>query len=108
LVYQFAYMINYSVTISLDKGIEEEWLTWMKEIHIPEVMETGYFLSFQIQQLLDPIVDPAMATYNVQYLCESMEKYQKYENEEAPILRKSHQERYGNRFVSFRTLLKIV
>ena len=39
-------MIIYNVTVSLvDQTIHEEWLNWMKTKHIPDVMNTGCFLS---------------------------------------------------------------
>ena len=37
-------MIVYNVTVNIDKNIVDDWLTWMKEIHIPEVMKTGFFI----------------------------------------------------------------
>jgi len=37
-------MIIYSVTVNIDDSVHDEWVTWMKEVHIPDVMATGYFL----------------------------------------------------------------
>ncbi|MBT6516091.1 MAG: DUF4286 family protein, partial [Crocinitomicaceae bacterium] len=37
-------MIVYSVTVKVNQEIEENWLRWMKEVHIPDVMATGFFL----------------------------------------------------------------
>ena len=46
-------MIIYNVTVSLvDQSIHQDWLKWMKEIHIPEVMDTGFFLDNKICRLL--------------------------------------------------------
>ncbi len=36
-------MILYNVTVALDPAIETEWLAWMQQEHIPEVMATGCF-----------------------------------------------------------------
>ena len=37
-------MIIYNITVSIiDQNIHQNWLKWMKEIHIPEVMDTGFF-----------------------------------------------------------------
>ena len=45
-------MIIYNVTVSLvDQNIHQDWLKWMKEIHIPEVMDT-VFLDNKICRLL--------------------------------------------------------
>ena len=32
-------MIIYNVTISIDKEVENHWLDWMKNTHIPDVMQ---------------------------------------------------------------------
>ena len=41
-------MMLYNVTVGIDQSIEAEWLPWMKEIHIPAVLETGMFLNAKI------------------------------------------------------------
>ncbi len=41
-------MYIYNVTVTLEKEIQSEWLRWMKEIHIPDVMRTGFFIENKI------------------------------------------------------------
>jgi len=36
-------MILYNVTVKIMKPLEAEWLKWMKEVHIPDVINTGLF-----------------------------------------------------------------
>ena len=36
-------MIIYNVTVSVEESIKKDWLTWMQDVHIPEVMATGIF-----------------------------------------------------------------
>ena len=38
-------MLLYNVTVIIEDAAAEEWLQWMQEIHIPEVMATGKFVS---------------------------------------------------------------
>ena len=45
-------MLIYNVTSGIDKDIEQEWLAWMKESHIPEVMKTQMFVSYRIYKVL--------------------------------------------------------
>ena len=45
-------MILYNVTINIDATIQKEWLIWMKEIHIPKVMETGCFTENKVCRIL--------------------------------------------------------
>ena len=70
-------MIIYNVTINIDFDVRDEWLAWMKEVHIPEVMKTGLFTSNQILKVLGN-EEAGGATYSIQYMCNSMEQYETY------------------------------
>lgn len=99
-------MLIYSVTIMIEKDIEADWLRWMQEVHVPDVMRTGYFSESYLHQLLEPEPEPGTSTYNVQYTCIHENAYQQYLETDSPRLRKDIADRYGNRFVAFRTLLR--
>ncbi len=100
-------MIIYNVTVKIDPDAGQEWLKWMKEIHVPDVIATKQFISSQICRLLDqPEEDDS--TYVIQYRCESREKFDFYIENFAPALRAQHDTRYKGKFVSFRTLMEIV
>lgn len=97
-------MIIYNVTVSIDQSIHEDWLQWMKEVHIPEVMETGFFLENKVCRLM---VDDEI-TYAIQYTCENIDKLNEYQEKYAPNLQEKHTNRYRGKFGAFRTLLEIV
>jgi hypothetical protein len=97
-------MIIYNVTLKVDKDVAEEWLQWMKEKHVPDVMDTGYFLDNQIYRVM--IDEEDGITFSVQYKCSSMDDLKEYQNKYAPSLQKEHSLRYANKFVAFRTLLE--
>lgn len=99
-------MILYSVTVNIDPAIHDEWLSWMKEVHVPEVLATGCFSSNKILKLLDPPQDGF--TYSFQYIAPSMEKLKEYQTNFAPALQADHQQKYANKFAAFRTILEIV
>ena len=102
-------MIIYSVTVNIDKNIEEDWVKWMKEKHIPDVMKTGCFSEFRITKLLEPApYDENTVTYNIQYTAENLDEYNKYQMLYANDLQKEHSERYAGKFQAFRTLLETV
>lgn len=99
-------MIIYNVTVSIDHEVQEEWLQWMKQVHIPEVMNTGLFVDNRILRVLN--VDDTGATFSIQYSLRSMEDYERYSSEFASALQAAHTERYKDKFVAFRTLLEVV
>ena len=47
-------MIIYRVTVEVNNDIEIDWLKWMKEIHIPDVIKTGYFFDWKIEKQILP------------------------------------------------------
>ncbi len=100
-------MIIYNITINIEDSVHEEWLEWMKTVHIPDVMKTGMFTDSRILRVL---VEESLGgqTYSVQYTCDSIEKYQKYEDNYSVALRSDFNNRYKDKFVAFRTLLEIV
>ncbi len=101
-------MYIYGVTVAVDREMAETWLSWMEEIHIPEIMDTGFFNGYTILELLDPVVDQNNRTFNVQYRCPSYDHYQAYLNGPADELRKAQMKKFGQKTVAFRTLLKTI
>jgi hypothetical protein len=99
-------MIIYNVTVKIEKEINDDWLKWMKDEHIPEVLGTGMFTENRILKVLVDETDGI--TYSVQYYCKSMDDYEKYLVQFAPELQKKHTNRYKDKFVAFRTLLEIL
>jgi hypothetical protein len=98
-------MIIYNVTVNIDYDVHEDWLSWMKEVHIPHVMGTGLFIESRFSRILAD--DEGGFSYSVQYLCESMQHYEQYRDQFAPELQKEHTNRYEGKFVAFRTLLRV-
>ena len=100
-------MILYNVTVNVDKDSEQEWLVWMREIHIPEVLATGMFLENKLYRILHDSEDGSI-NYSVQYFAESMEKLHEYIDNHAKKLQADVQVKFQDRVVSFRTVLQAV
>ena len=98
--------ILYNVTIKLDTQITEDWLQWMKTVHIPDVMATGMFESFQINRIIKG--DEEGVTYAIQYICPDMKTLHQYQVKHAQKLQAEHTQRYQGKFVAFRTLMEIL
>lgn len=99
-------MIIYNVTVKIDPEVHEEWFTWMKKKHIPDVLETGLFHDSRMAKVL--IDEEDGITYSIQYRTDSFEKLDQYQKTAAPALQKEHTNRYEGKFVAFRTLLEEV
>jgi hypothetical protein len=99
-------MIIYNVTTNIDNDVHDEWLQWMKTIHIPNVMNTGYFLEHKMCKVL--IQEEQGTTYSVQYTCATMKELEGYQKEHAPRLQKDVADKFKGKAVSFRTLLEVI
>jgi Domain of unknown function (DUF4286) len=100
-------MIIYNVTIKVTPAIAADWLLWMKEQHIPEVLNTKCFIRYQLVKLLETDETDGI-TYAAQYYAEDMEAYQTYISKYAAELRQAGIERWGDQFIAFRTLMEVV
>ena len=100
-------MIIYNVTIKVEKGIAAEWLQWLKEEHIPAIVDTGCFTHATILHLVDAD-DEEGITYAVQYHAASKVLYNRYIEQFADSMRKQGKDKWGDKFVAFRTLMEVV
>jgi len=99
-------MLLYNVTVIIEDAAAEEWLQWMQEIHIPEVMATGKFVSHRLLKVLDSPNEGV--TYCTQYVAESLADYEDYQQNYAPTLQAAVRQKFENRLVAFRTLMEFV
>lgn len=100
-------MIIYSVTISVDEKIEKEWVDWMRNIHIPEVMATELFLNCRFAKLISH-KEEGYVNYSAQYSCASSEDLDHYKMNFAKQLQQKSLEQFANQMHAFRTELAVI
>jgi hypothetical protein len=101
-------MILYNVTVNIDSDVEMDWVQWMKETHIPEVMKTGYFTGNKMLKMLSEADDETGKTYAIQYTADNLGKLEEYLEKAAPKLQKQSIIRYGTKMAAFRSVLEEV
>jgi|SRR5690625_2245373 len=96
----------YNVTINIDESVHDEWVKWMKEEHIPDMLATGKFTQALMSRVL---VKEAMGgiTYAVQYQTKDENMLKQYYIEDAERLRKKSK-RFEGKAVYFRTEMEII
>jgi hypothetical protein len=100
-------MIIYNVTVSINHDVHDEWVEWMKTVHIPDVMATGFFLENRFARVL--LVDEVDGvSYSIQYICKNMADLQAYQGSHATRLQADVKEKYDGKFAAFRTVLEVV
>ena len=100
-------MFVYNITTKVDHTILDEWIRWQKEIHIPEIMATNLFTEYKFYQLLGHD-DEGGKNFVVQFIANRRADYDAYLEQFASQLQKKTLERWGDKAVSFRTLLQNV
>ncbi|MBK5278821.1 MAG: DUF4286 family protein [Bacteroidia bacterium] len=98
-------MLLYNETIGIDKDIEKEWLEWMNQVYIPDIMATEVFVDYKFYKVLTHD-DEGSVSYCVQYFTPSIEKFNHYLAVVAPSLAEKHHQKFKDRHVAFRTLLE--
>lgn len=100
-------MYIYNVTTNIEEGVHKKWVRWMKEKHIPDVLNTGKFINAKMSKVLVE-EDMGGVTYSVQFAAESRELLERYYKEDAPRLRKDTNALFAGNFVAFRTELEVI
>lgn len=100
-------MIIYNVTTNIHESVHDQWMTWMQEKHINDVLATGKFSSARMVKVL---IEEEMGgvTYSIQYITENKETLQRYYDEDAPRLRKEALALFGDKMLAFRTELELI
>jgi phosphoribosylamine-glycine ligase len=100
-------MILYNVTINIHESVHDQWMQWMQEKHINDVLATGKFSSARMVKVL---IEEEMGgtTYSIQYTTDSKETLQKYYEEDAPRLRDEGYRLFGEKMLAFRTELELI
>ena len=100
-------MFIYNVTIKVQESIQNDWLRWLKEEHIPEVVGTGCFTHAVILRLLE-VDDSEGPTYAIQYHAQSKALYNNYIENHAPGMRQKSFDKWGDKSIAFRSVMQVV
>lgn len=100
-------MIVYNVTIKVDVSIHTEWIKWLKEVHIPDVINTRCFTHAIILKLMETDEMDGI-TYAIQYHAENEALYKKYIRSFASSMRQKATDKWGDKFIAWRTVMHIV
>lgn len=91
----------------MDHSIGINWLAWLKEEHIPDIIHTGCFTQATILRLLE-VDDTEGPTYAVQYHAASRELYNQYIEQFSAEMRKKAITQWGDKCISFRSVMEVV
>ena len=99
-------MILFNITIILDNEIHNEWLHWMKTRQIPDIMNTGCFVSNRLLHVLDSPNEGG--SYCVQYISDSLEKLNEFKQKHDHSIQAKLPEQFNNKLVLFSTVMEFI
>lgn len=100
-------MFIYNVTAHVEPSVENTWLKWMEQEHIPEMHATKKFTKTEVFKIISE-QDAGGVSYAVQYHCENREQYEAYLKENALLLRQKVHVKFGDLVLFFRTELQLI
>jgi phosphoribosylamine-glycine ligase len=100
-------MIIYNITVNIHESVHKQWLQWVQEKHIPEILATNKFSAAKIVKVL---IEEEMGgtTYSIQFTTKNKETLEQYYNEDAPKLRLEGIQLFGDKMLTFRTELEVI
>jgi hypothetical protein len=99
-------MIVYNETIIMDEAIYEEWLSWMKAVYLPAVLQTEYFDSAKLLNIIDSPNEGI--TVCAQFNTDNIERYSLFTLGHRQQLQEMHRKQFENKFVLFSTLMQTI
>lgn len=99
-------MLLYNITTIIEDKSASEWLSWTKDVYIPNVMSTEKYISNRILKVVDSPNEGV--TYCLQFIAESVIDHQNYQDEFAPEHDKLAEETFKGRCVTYRTLMEFL
>ncbi len=100
-------MFIYNITTKVTWEINDAWLLWMKQEHIPAIMATECFTDHRFVKLLETD-ETEGPTYALQFFAATMDDYNRYIEVFAPALRNESGKKWGNQSIGFRSLMQLV
>jgi Domain of unknown function (DUF4286) len=99
--------VLYRVTIDVRPEVAEEWLAWMRAVHVPEVLrEPGFSRATIARETKE--AGGGDARFVIDYVVDGAAALDRYFAHAAPRIRAAHEARYGGRARATRQVLDVI
>ena len=100
-------MLILNITSKVAHHIVQDWKEWILAVWMPRMMGTGLFSDCRFCKLNDNDDDEGMM-FVVQLYCDAIEHYDTFLKEHDDTIRQESYARFGDAFISFRTVMEIL
>lgn len=98
-------MIIYNTTYHVDDKIHAEYLSFVREVFIPQIVGTGILKEARLSRIVDDRNEPG-ASYSLQFRVENVETLTNWLNEHGEKLNDELFSQFGHGLAGFVTLLE--
>jgi hypothetical protein len=99
-------MLLFNVTIIVEEPTANDFLRWMKDVHIPTLMEKDCFVSHRLLKIVDSPNEGV--TYSVQFIAEDEQHFNNFKENFEPQFTADIYNNYPNKLVTFSTLMEFI
>lgn len=100
--------IIYAVNIEVLVPYAQEWVEWMKDVHIPDVINTGLLEAIYIAKRSADENKPDYVGFEICYVAVNIENLKDYQARFAPKLQEEHTQRYAGKFIASRKIAEVL
>jgi len=93
-------MILYNTTFVVEDSVNEEWLTFVKEEHINDYLQSECFLGARFGKITSH-VEPGMQTYSIQFFASNEVSLEQFKNNILPEIQQKSLRKFGTKVLSF-------
>ena len=99
-------MLLFNVTVIIEEDSAADWLQWMQESHIPQLMDRECFVSHRLLKIVDSPNEGL--SYCIQFIAEDEARHQTFLDLHEQLFIAEMYNRYPNKLVTFSTLMEFV
>lgn len=99
-------MFLYNITFLIDESIEQQWLDEVKNNYIQTVLDTGFFQSYQLLQVIDSPNEGL--TYCLQFRTNEISSLQSYQHLYSAQIENNHYQIFENQLIAFTSTMKLI
>ena len=100
-------MFILNITFLVSDHIEEKWLNWAKEIHIPFVTSSGQLTDPQLSRIWGES-DQEGKSFSIQYKAKNMETLNEWHKQFGDAFSKQCEQTFNQEVLFFSTVLEIL
>lgn len=100
-------MLIFNITFLVNDNRVPEWLDWVRNEHIPFMLESGDFTESQLARVMSHQQDGSIS-YSVQYRIADLKSLERWNHQYGTQLSGDCRSRFGEEVLFFSTTLKIL